>query len=1245
MDPAPQTLNPEILLTHAEFIRALARSLIRDEHKAEDVAQDVWVAALDKPAAEVGSMRAWLAGTARNLVRRTLRTDDRQQRHEAAAAQRAAGEALGSDAGRPTDELIEAENARRHVVDALLQVKEPYRSAILYRYYDDLPPRKISRRLGVPVETVKTRIQRGLDRLRKSLDTEYGGRMAWCLPLSSAAGLKLTGTSSAVLTGALAMSVKAKILVAAALTAFVLGSLIYFRLPGAGDDGGDPHDLALVSLDRLEDPPESEGDASDNAGNDREPVPLPGGAGVMPVSYRRALGGFRGRVIEANGAPVADRGLRFTGVRVADILPVGNSCDGDVPPRIDLKTRQTVTDKKGVFSVDGVHPRAFHLLRVDRAGGGFITRVVDAQPGPGETVDLGDIVLGRCSSLTGQVLDGAGDPVAGARVRAVALPAEAFSDGVHAFREGCLILFELRLFGVTRYVIDPPPAVLQLLRMLPIPETRTGSDGTFRLEEVPVGETRLVVDKKGFVAQALDPVNLSQDKPHDAGAVTLDRGVVIRGKVAAHDGGPAPAIEVTAGAVVGSGTLQILHPPEHTDEEGRFSLEGAMRQPTIFAFRAHSHHAWTFSGPHDPGSELLLRLPPAFDIRLSVVDVRGAAVNDVCIKLRERSFQNIFPSNAPLAIDDRVETLQPGTFVIKGFPPGEYDLVLTAPGYGRAVNKVEVLDESIEKKMTLKPAGKACVQVIVEESGLAVEWAEVFVGREITDWIEQGLKISRGRTDGEGRVSFDLPSPGKYTVTAIHPGYAPCISEIEIPSDAETVLAMKPGGAVDGLVHFPGEIDARRHIVALDYRSGRETPDAETPRLAALNGEGRFRVANLGPGRHDVYLVHRLLDKDPLQLFDSLEKDPLELGSVEIAAGETTTAEFHVDMNPPRVACGLVTGRVMIDGRPASGAVVAVRFRSGKAEVDASGRFDLGVVPVGTNFLSITIPALPDGSPAIRLAREIVVEEGLPLFEEVAISTGSIFGKVLLLPEGKPLCGIRIRAWIPTAQPDYMAAVVDSIGRGDGADQAIARTSRTAPGPFKTSMETSTGVDGSFLFDRVPAGIYTLKVEENRFGCRNAGSVEVLAGDATGPVVVKVFAPVTVKGWVSLPEGARNADQVGLTIYPEGAGPVNFFDAIQQNIASALSREVGGSRFVTLDAVTGAFKVDRMMPGRYEATLSVHFKDRKRPSQEYRFETMEFDVPVGGVKDLHLVPVPRTDNEARTPLEKLKKDLEKLLDK
>jgi RNA polymerase sigma-70 factor (ECF subfamily) len=158
--PAPESLLADVVLA-----RRLARRLVRDRALADDLAQEAWLHAQD--GAPRGSLQAWLGGIVRNLARQHRRAESRRVRREAAAAR---PEALPSAA-----ESLERLAAQQDVVRAVLALPEPYRSTIVLRFHDGLPPRAIAARHGVPVATVKTRLARGLAQLRAALAKEHGG--------------------------------------------------------------------------------------------------------------------------------------------------------------------------------------------------------------------------------------------------------------------------------------------------------------------------------------------------------------------------------------------------------------------------------------------------------------------------------------------------------------------------------------------------------------------------------------------------------------------------------------------------------------------------------------------------------------------------------------------------------------------------------------------------------------------------------------------------------------------------------------------------------------------------------------------------------------------------------------------------------------------------------------------------------------------------------------------------------------
>ncbi|MCY2959837.1 MAG: RNA polymerase sigma factor [Planctomycetota bacterium] len=173
----PAHPTQELLLEHVAWMRALARSLVRDVHAAEDLAQDVAVAALEEAPADPGRWRAWVRAAMWNRA-----ADRSRARRNATARER---DHARSESTPDTAELLGRVETQRRMADHLLALDEPYRTTLLLRYFEDLAPSEIAARTGAEVATVKSRLHRGLDLLRVRLDREHhGDRSAWVAALT-----------------------------------------------------------------------------------------------------------------------------------------------------------------------------------------------------------------------------------------------------------------------------------------------------------------------------------------------------------------------------------------------------------------------------------------------------------------------------------------------------------------------------------------------------------------------------------------------------------------------------------------------------------------------------------------------------------------------------------------------------------------------------------------------------------------------------------------------------------------------------------------------------------------------------------------------------------------------------------------------------------------------------------------------------------------------------------------------------
>jgi RNA polymerase sigma-70 factor, ECF subfamily len=150
----------EAVAAHAPAVYGLARMIIGDESRAEEVAQDTMLALWEKPEAfdpSRGGLRRFLLGIARNKAIDLVRREASRRRTAAAAAFQP--DALVS---RVEDSIA----AKMAACYALRLVNPQQRQAIFLAYFAGLTYREVARQLGVPEGTVKTRIRDGLTRMR-----------------------------------------------------------------------------------------------------------------------------------------------------------------------------------------------------------------------------------------------------------------------------------------------------------------------------------------------------------------------------------------------------------------------------------------------------------------------------------------------------------------------------------------------------------------------------------------------------------------------------------------------------------------------------------------------------------------------------------------------------------------------------------------------------------------------------------------------------------------------------------------------------------------------------------------------------------------------------------------------------------------------------------------------------------------------------------------------------------------------
>jgi RNA polymerase sigma-70 factor (ECF subfamily) len=84
------------------------------------------------------------------------------------------GEPRLADAAADPTRIVVAAERRAEVRGAVAALPDPYREVVALRFFGELSLAEVAEATGRPLNTVKTHLRRGLERLRPLMDAEAG---------------------------------------------------------------------------------------------------------------------------------------------------------------------------------------------------------------------------------------------------------------------------------------------------------------------------------------------------------------------------------------------------------------------------------------------------------------------------------------------------------------------------------------------------------------------------------------------------------------------------------------------------------------------------------------------------------------------------------------------------------------------------------------------------------------------------------------------------------------------------------------------------------------------------------------------------------------------------------------------------------------------------------------------------------------------------------------------------------------
>lgn len=741
-------------------------------------------------------------------------------------------------------------------------------------------------------------------------------------------------------------------------------------------------------------------------------------------------------------------------------------------------------------------------------------RMRDVQPWRRDRNDPLTLILDPAGALAGQVVDEAGKPVAGARVR------------THTYR------------GEERTVWS-------------------GADGRFTLRQLPAGRPHEVT----AVSEGFAPLTQSANVPAPGRTapplrIVLGRGAAAVGRVVTGDGLPVAGAELSLAQLSDSTGFSDEEPVRAiSDQAGRFRFPNV--SPGVFDLQAkRAGFAPAFregleisakSKEVDLG-EIVLEAGAAIEGR--VTDERGNPIARADVFLSaEEDFGAFFGAG-----ERAVVTGADGRFRFPDLPRGRrFELMVTREGFAPASLPGLEARPGSPLRIELRE-GRTLAGRVVDADGEPVAEASISL-LETTQITLEGSGFSSGsmtrgvaKTGEDGRFVIADLEPGTVELQVDAPGHRrKRVPGLRIPEhgDAPAVeIALDPGAAIEGRV-----LDAQGTPVR-DAMVRAEGERNEEGVLSFAGGhtdaDGRYRLNGLEVGRHEVYA-------------ESSERDLRAQGFLEVRPGTN-----RLDLTFPS---GVeVSGRAIGPGRnPVAGASVQLRnLQSGQgrqATSGADGSFlftdvvegEYRLQGGGRGFAASSMPG------TVRVGR--VPVEGLELrLSAGAVIRGRIHG---LAPEQRD--EIHVSAHAPESG-ELLQGTVDSEGSyrvaGAGAGEWLVAAHLSSGGSANGRVQVREGDEEAVLDLQLPEG-FTLsgRVLLDRVPLPGA-QVNLQGGD----------------GEVSLTTNARTAHDGSFSVSRLAGGSYTLLVVLSTGVGHIQPLEIDGDLDVTIEVQTGVLEGRLLSP-------------------------------------------------------------------
>jgi hypothetical protein len=213
-------------------------------------------------------------------------------------------------------------------------------------------------------------------------------------------------------------------------------------------------------------------------------------------------------------------------------------------------------------------------------------------------------------------------------------------------------------------------------------------------------------------------------------------------------------------------------PVANSDDDGRFAFAGLDAGPYDLDASAEGYGTVFRRGVAVPSAGLELRLPAVGGLAGVVSDERHQPVRD--FKVRWTSL--LLVTDGPGKQGENHFLAADGAFRLEGLSPGEYDVLVAAPGRAPAERRITVLAGAYADASVTLGAGASLAGRVTSRDGAPVAGAEVT--------LSTGHDGDAIQTDADGRFALADVAPGRRSLVVVHPAYV---------SRTESGVVVSPG--------------------------------------------------------------------------------------------------------------------------------------------------------------------------------------------------------------------------------------------------------------------------------------------------------------------------------------------------------------------------------------------------------------------------------------------------------------------